>query len=92
MLEFEKLFPAEVRKQASKIALREFEEERKNVFVVFAEEQQQSLDVYIEIDSRGNITDSSCECSAPEFCIHRIALMKEIFIRKSGKKKKRKNS
>lgn len=72
--------------KAKRMILREFEEERKNHFICFVDEESQSYDVKIVLNSTSEIEESSCDCMAKDFCAHQLAVAIFISQKQSGKK------
>ncbi|WP_313373508.1 hypothetical protein [Chishuiella sp.] len=64
--------------QASKLPIRELEEIKKNHFIAFVDDGNESYDVSIFI--RNNIIiEHNCDCNKnSDFCLHQLAVMNEI--------------
>jgi len=60
--------------KAKKFSIREFEETEKNRFVCFVDEEAESYDVEITLNTKSEITGYSCECGSKDFCIHALAM------------------
>ncbi len=76
-------------KQASKIIIRDVDEESKNKFVAYADEKSNSYDVSIEIDEKDDVLENNCDCGIKGLCIHRIAFMVYLSERKTKPKQVR---
>ncbi|WP_288446015.1 hypothetical protein [uncultured Chryseobacterium sp.] len=60
--------------KAKKLSIREFEETEKNRFVCFVDDETESYDVSLLINSKSEITGYSCECGSKDFCLHVLAM------------------
>ncbi len=60
--------------KAKKFSIREFEETEKNRFVCFVDDETESYDVSLVINSKSEITGYSCECGSNDFCLHVLAM------------------
>lgn len=65
--------------QASKLPVRELEEVKKNHFIAFVDDGNESYDVSIVIN-HNTIIEDFCDCndSTKSFCLHKLAIIKEI--------------
>ncbi|GEN75256.1 hypothetical protein [Chryseobacterium hagamense] len=71
--------------KAKKFSIREFEETEKNRFVCFVDEEAESYDVSLVINSKSEITEYSCECESRDFCLHVLAMGIFMSENKTGK-------
>ena len=61
-------------KTTQKLVVRDLDETNKNVFVAYVDENSNSYDVQLVLDSKKNIKESSCDCENGGTCNHIIAL------------------
>jgi hypothetical protein len=61
-------------KTTQKLVVRDLDETSKNVFVAYVDENSNSYDVQLVLDSKKNIKESSCDCENGGTCNHIIAL------------------
>nr|WP_314492281.1 hypothetical protein [uncultured Chryseobacterium sp.] len=87
ILDLEKEFTKQKINKAKKLKVREFEEEKKNHFVCFVDEDDQSYDVQIAVSAQSEITGHSCDCGSENFCMHRLALSLMILKNKGAEAK-----
>ncbi|WP_294311648.1 hypothetical protein [uncultured Chryseobacterium sp.] len=76
--------------KAKKLSIREFEETEKNRFVCFVDDETESYDVSLLINSKSEITGYSCECGSKDFCLHVLAMGIFMSENKTGKTSSRK--
>ena len=88
IIDLESQFSKQKINKAKKLSLREIEEDKKNNFICFIDEGEESYDVQISINEKLDIIDSSCDCSEKGFCNHVLAFaihISEICIAKANK-------
>lgn len=85
IIDLENQFSKQKLNKAKKLVVRELEEEKKNRFVCFIDENEESFDVQIQLSAKSEITDSSCDCESGDFCLHKLALAIHLSEKKSGK-------
>ena len=73
IIDLESQFSKQKINKAKKLSLREIEEDKKNNFICFIDEGEESYDVQISINEKLEIIDSSCDCSEKGFCNHLLA-------------------
>lgn len=80
--------------KANKLTVRELEEETKNVFVAFVDDETHSFDVKIQL-VKNEIISAFCDCNSKEtYCIHKTAVLLNVLEKKpketlkSSRKKK----
>lgn len=78
--------------KAKKLSIREFEETEKNRFVCFVDDETESYDVSLLINSKSEITGYSCECGSKDFCLHVLAMGIFMSENKTGKTSSRKGA
>ncbi len=76
--------------KAKKLSIREFEETEKKRFVCFVDDETESYDVSLLINSKSEITGYSCECGSKDFCLHVLAMGIFMSENKTGKTSSRK--
>lgn len=76
-------FPDTVLKAAKACTVRECDETEKLSFVAYVDEGVETYDVSIQLDTKGNIIKSSCDCALPNSCSHIAALF--IFLAENKK-------
>ena len=79
IIDLESQFSKQKINKAKKLSLREIEEDKKNHFICFVDEGEESYDAQISINEKLEIIDSSCDCSDQGFCNHLLALAIHIF-------------
>ncbi|AZB22308.1 hypothetical protein EG338_09625 [Kaistella haifensis] len=89
IIDLESQFSKQKINKAKKLSLREIEEDKKNNFICFIDEGEESYDVQISINEKLEIIDSSCDCSDQGFCNHLLALAIHIFEIKNNKPTKK---
>ena len=72
---------------AKKLLVRELEEENKNNYVAFVDENENSYDVNLKFNENYNLSLSNCECGALSLCNHKIAVLSQVSQRVLKKKK-----
>lgn len=85
ILDIETQFTKQKINKAKKLTVREFEEEKKNHFLCFVDEDEESYDVQIAVNTKFEIINSSCDCGAKDICLHQLALSIFISENKTGK-------
>lgn len=91
ILDLENQFLKQKINKAKKLPIRELEEEKKNNFVCFVDEENESYDVRIALNAKSEITEYSCECGSKDFCMHLLAMGIFISESKTGKTETKKN-
>lgn len=61
-------------KTTQKLVVRDLDETSKNVFVAYVDENSNSYDVQMILDSKKNIKETNCDCENGGTCNHIIAL------------------
>ncbi|MCS3870438.1 type III secretory pathway component EscR [Chryseobacterium ginsenosidimutans] len=84
ILDLENQFSRQKINKAKKLAVRELEEEKKNHFVCFVDEENESYDVRIVLNTKLEIAESSCDCASKDFCLHLLAMGLFISENKTG--------
>ena len=70
------ILPKELLKNAAKNMVRECDEIEKGQFQAYVDEDKNSFDVSLTINSKGEITEHDCECNGKTmFCRHKAALL-----------------
>ena len=92
IIDLESQFSKQKISKAKKLSLREIEEDKKNHFICFVDEGEESYDAQISISEKLEIIDSSCDCSDQGFCNHLLALAIHIFEIKNNKPTKKNKS
>lgn len=90
---YQEILPAGLLKKTAKILVRECDQIEKGHYQAYADENEQSYDVSMTINSEGEITAQSCDCGNKiSFCRHELALLLHITQGKkqSGPRKSRK--
>lgn len=72
-------------KTTQKLVVRDLDETSKNVFVAYVDENSNSYDVQLVLDSKKNIKESSCDCENGGTCHHIIALVQFLVDNKKEK-------
>ena len=73
---YKTILPQELLKKAAKNVVRECDEIEKGQFQAYVDEDKNSFDVSLTINSKGEITGHDCECnSKTNFCRHKSALL-----------------
>lgn len=72
--DLDKQFSKQKINKAKKLQVREWEEETKNCFVCFVDEENESYDVKITSNAKGEIVQYSCDCANKDFCQHVLAM------------------
>ncbi|MBO6184085.1 MAG: hypothetical protein J6O88_05235 [Chryseobacterium sp.] len=85
ILDLESQFSKQKINKSKKMTVREFEEESKNHFVSFVDDEIESFDVQIVLNPKSEIIKSSCDCNSNDFCLHQLALSIFISENNSGK-------
>lgn len=85
ILDLESQFSKQKINKSKKMTVREFEEESKNHFVSFVDDEIESFDVQIILNPKYEIIKSSCDCNSKDFCLHQLALSIFISENNSGK-------
>jgi hypothetical protein len=89
IIDLETQFSKQKINKAKKLSLREIEEDKKNHFICFVDEGEESYDAQISISEKLEIIDSSCDCSEKGFCNHLLALAIHISEIKNNKPTKK---
>ncbi|MEO6831815.1 MAG: hypothetical protein ABI378_05755, partial [Chitinophagaceae bacterium] len=76
-------FPPSLLKAAKACTVRECDETEKRSFVAYVDEGEETYDVSIQLDNKGNIVKSSCDCDLPNTCNHIAALF--VFLSENRK-------
>lgn len=92
ILDLESQFSKQKINKSKKMTVREFEEESKNHFVSFVDDEMESFDVQIILNPKSEIIKSSCDCNSKDFCLHQLALSIFISENNSGKSTSKKTS
>ena len=85
IIDLETQFSKQKISKSKKLSLREIEEDKKNHFICFVDEGEESYDAQISISEKLEIIDFSCDCSEKGFCNHLLALAIHIFEIKNNK-------
>lgn len=85
ILDLESQFSKPKINKSKKMIVREFEEQNKNHFVSFVDDEMESFDVQIILNPKSEIIRSSCDCNSKDFCLHQLALSIFIAENNSGK-------
>lgn len=85
ILDLESRFSKQKINKAKKLLIREFEEEKKNHFICFVDDENESYDARIVLNPKSEITESSCDCESKDFCLHLLAMGLFMSENKSGK-------
>jgi hypothetical protein len=72
-------------KTTQKLVVRDLDETSKNVFVAYVDENSNSYDVQLVLDSKKNIKESSCDCENGGTCHHIIAFVQFLVDNKKEK-------
>ena len=89
IIDLETQFSKQKISKSKKLSLREIEEDKKNHFICFVDEGEESYDAQISISEKLEIIDFSCDCSEKGFCNHLLALAIHIFEIKNNKPTKK---
>jgi len=69
----------ELLKKATKCVVRECDESSKGVFIAYVDENKDSYDVSLTINSKKVVTSHECDCKYKHtFCIHKTALLLQL--------------
>jgi len=85
ILDLESRFSKQKINKAKKLLIREFEEEKKNHFICFVDDENESYDARIVLNPKSEITESSYDCESKDFCLHLLAMGLFMSENKSGK-------
>ena len=85
--------PAALHKSASKLTVRECDEEEPGRYVAYVDEGEESRDVQLRVDAEGRISTLTCDCGKPAngLCVHKAAMVMHVSQLKSGRKAGRKS-
>ena len=89
IIDLETQFSKQKISKSKKLSLREIEEDKKNHFICFVDEGEESYDAQISISEKLEIIDFSCDCSEKVFCNHLLALAIHISEIKNNKRTKK---